>query len=124
MILKLQLPLNSFFICSRFKHFGDANEVSFVEDKSPFELFENSPVDSSLTWGTECDENFSTGFGSGFTNDDKLHVTVSFLDPSSLDESMELDSASVPLSLELSLSLSLCECLISKEILINANALE
>lgn len=74
-----------------------------------FKTFESSSAISVLSRGTTND--FAIGFGSGFTNDDKLQVvklsdTGSFLEQSSLEESTEL-VASDPLSLELSFSLSL-----------------
>lgn len=103
------LPIGSCLICSLVKHFGDKNDL-FTGD-SLFTLFDEFPVTSNFTWGTECDASFSTGFGSGFgsgfTKVDKLQLvrlslTGSFFDPSSsLDESMELEP-SEPLSLELS----------------------
>lgn len=91
------------------KHFGDRNGIFFVSFS--FKLFGISPAISVLLRGTAFNTDFSIGFGSGFTNDDKLQVarlseTGSFLEPSSLEESAEL-VASDPLSLELSFSLSL-----------------
>lgn len=100
----MYLPIGSFLICSLVKHFGEINGILF--ESSLIEFFD---APSAISRGTICD--FSIGFGSGFTNDDKLQVvklsdTGSFLEPSSLDESTEL-VASDPLSLELSFSLSL-----------------
>lgn len=90
----------------------------FLVDEDPLALalFDMSSMISVLA-GIEFCAALSIGFGSGLTNEDKLQfvklsITGSFLDPSSLEVSIELD-ASEPLSDELSLSFSLFEeCLI------------
>lgn len=106
LIFLIYSPFDSFF-CSLVKHFGDRNGILFVS--FVFILFDASSAISILSRGTTCD--FSIGFGSGLTNDDRLQVVKlseagSFFEPSSLEESTEL-VASDPLSLELSFSFSL-----------------
>lgn len=105
------LPIGSCLICSLIKHFGDTNKLA--DFLSTFAVpFDVSAFGSDLTAGTGSD-----GFGSGLTNVDRLQLVLSifdsFFEPSSLDESTELD-ASEPLSLELSLSFSLVGDLCNK----------